>query len=320
MGDKGRETGQREYALMKAFLYRCAIAVWNRLPGQLHLARILKGLDLVPHRLRQDLRFSGGFSLDFQGTQIRFYASHDDGSAQHLFWNGLDGGWDATSLRVWATLARESSVVLDIGSNIGHYALVAKKVNPDAEVFAFEPSRRAFEALCRNVALNATPIHTANIALSDVTGTATFHDLHVLTAAGSLVSDADFKDHPQANSYEVQVQTLAAYAASNAISAIDLVSIDVERHEGAVIRGMGDLLHRHRPNVVLEILNEQIGDEVMPLFDGLEYSFYWIDELRGLVPTSALRRPRQSANSYNFLVCRKASVGDVQSLLVRDGP
>lgn len=303
---------------MKSFRFRVGIAIWSRLPGRLHVVRALRAIGFPRSGISQDLGFSGAFSLPFQGEHVHFFAEPDDKSAHHLFWHGLGGGWDAVSIKVWAALVKSSQVVLDIGANIGHYALVASKVNPDAEVFAFEPSRRAFEALRRNVALNGpSRIRTASVALSDMNGTALFHDLHSLTAVASLVPDDTLTNHTHATVYEVPVSTLSTYLAQSGVQRVDLVSIDVERHEDAVIRGMGDLLRLNRPNMLVEVLNDDAGTAIAAHFENLGYAFFWIDETRGLWSTSSLRRPSSADSSYNFLICRKESIDVVQPFVVK---
>jgi FkbM family methyltransferase len=49
---------------------------------------------------------------------------------------------------------RESDVVLDIGANIGAFAVYAAKQTPRGRVIAFEPASDNFELLARNAALN----------------------------------------------------------------------------------------------------------------------------------------------------------------------
>ena len=44
-----------------------------------------------------------------------------------LFWAGLEGGWEKTSMSLWIKLVKASVVVLDIGANTGLNALVANR-------------------------------------------------------------------------------------------------------------------------------------------------------------------------------------------------
>lgn len=59
----------------------------------------------------------------------------------------------------------ESNVVIDIGGNIGTFALHAARSAPRGRVFVFEPSGENFALLLENIALNRaaniTPVHAA---------------------------------------------------------------------------------------------------------------------------------------------------------------
>src|SRR3989344_7668310 len=64
-------------------------------------------------------------------------------------------------------LVEAGSCVLDIGANMGWYALNIAKLKPDTTVHAFEPLISTYAALTENVRLNGlTNIHTYNYGFS----------------------------------------------------------------------------------------------------------------------------------------------------------
>ena len=68
---------------------------------------------------------------------------------------------------------RKGQVVLDIGANIGYYALMdAAKVSKEGKVYAFEPFLRAFELLERSAKANnyGDILEMHNVAVGDVPG------------------------------------------------------------------------------------------------------------------------------------------------------
>jgi FkbM family methyltransferase len=71
-------------------------------------------------------------------------------------------------------------VVLDVGANIGAHTLYfARAVAPGGMVFAFEPRRLAFQALCANMALNSIPYDFCyQAALGDAPGSVTLPTLN----------------------------------------------------------------------------------------------------------------------------------------------
>lgn len=84
--------------------------------------------------------------------------------------NGFWGEKEANIAKV--ILANRRSVnVLDIGANIGGFALpIAKFISPlNGKLHAFEPQRIVFQQLCANVFLNRLDnVHTYNVAIGDV--------------------------------------------------------------------------------------------------------------------------------------------------------
>lgn len=62
------------------------------------------------------------------------------------------------------------------------------------------------------------------------------------------------------------------------VAGVDLVKIDVEQAENMVIEGMSDILERHQPNLLVEVV---LGDNLRSLMDMLsphDYNFAVINE------------------------------------------
>ncbi|MBS1568764.1 MAG: methyltransferase, partial [Bacteroidetes bacterium] len=76
---------------------------------------------------------------------------------------------------------------------------------------------------------------------------------------------------------------------------------DVETYEAEVLRGFLEILHRDRPSMLIEILNEKVAAEVGSILNGLDYDYYNIDDITWPPKkTHALSR----SGHFNFLVCR----------------
>jgi FkbM family methyltransferase len=68
-----------------------------------------------------------------------------------------------------------SSIVYDIGANIGYISLCIAKSFPDIQVVSFEPIPSTFDQLCANIKLNHIhTIRTLNYGLSNKTGPVEF--------------------------------------------------------------------------------------------------------------------------------------------------
>ena len=72
--------------------------------------------------------------------------------------------------------ARQAQVVIDVGANVGLFALYAASLNSNAVVHAFEPFPNNLEQLKRNLGLNpGNKVRPHLAAVSDKSGTATLY-------------------------------------------------------------------------------------------------------------------------------------------------
>jgi FkbM family methyltransferase len=212
---------------------------------------------------------------------------------------GYGRGWEGLSLQVWARLARDAGTILDMGAFRGVYALAAKAVNPQARVIAFEPVASSHDRLVENVSLNGFDIDAQRLAVSDSTGTATMFD--ALKRGHALASLA----RPPKVAYvkiEVPTTTLDAFLEREGMASVDLIKIDVEGHEAAVLRGMSGLLARSRPTLIIELLTEGAGANVLDMLRRHAYQAYLVAENDGLEPIAAVGP--KVRGSRNFLFCQ----------------
>ena len=276
-------------------------AAWRHLPLKLPALRVLRAVLKLPVRVYQHLHFHGDFDVEVAPGakfRIRSYANHVEND---LFWAGYAKNWERASLTVWRDLCRGAETVLDVGANTGVYALTAAALNPGARVIAFEPVQRVCDRLRTNAGLNGNRIMVENIAVSDQDGVATLHDTdgeHNYSAS----LDYQMLGSGYSQSYEVPTIRLDSYCAAHGIERVDLVKIDVERHEPAVFRGFRRMLEQSRPTVLVEILDAGIGQAVAGQIEGLGYAVYEFHELgteSGVFAASSLGQSER-----NYLLCQ----------------
>ncbi len=175
---------------------------------------------------------------------------------------------------VWTAIEPSLSpgdTFLDIGCNIGYYAvLAAKKVGPSGEVHAFDvdprPLRCLQKTLTRNQLYNVI-IHP--YAIGEAAGVSS-----LITSAESGITRLS-AGH---NGPQFPVLNLDAWAEYFKNRPVSAVKVDVEGHDEEVLRGASAILRRHRPVVVSEgnpipdySEKEEVSARIREFMVGLRY-------------------------------------------------
>jgi len=240
-----------------------------------------------PKPIWSRLAFQGSFRVQLPSGES--FLLNNAGTAENrIFWQGVTH-YEPHGLREWARMCRTAKVILDVGANYGIYSLVAKAVNPKAQVIAFEPVPESFARLQANAALNNFDIHCERVAVGDCEAfTRVYYDPRC-TDQATLTSN----DGHRNMSVPVQSLRLDRFLEQRGIT-VDLMKIDVEGHEPDVLRGLG----QHRPSAIfVEVLDDRAGREVADLAE--DYKFFRLDKF--LTPVEHLHRSR---NVRDFLLIR----------------
>jgi FkbM family methyltransferase len=195
----------------------------------------------------------------------------------------IDGDYENDALSFILARLDAGSVFVDVGANIGVFALpVAKKVGPTGAVLAVEASPRVFPYLEGNLKLNQLEhVRSVNAAAADAAGTVPFYEAPVNHfGMGSLAAQFDGKPIP------VHASTLDQLTVEAKLSRVDLLKIDVEGFEVKVLEGARGLLSSvHPPLIVFEFCDwaearvpgAQVGDAQRLLFQ-LGFSIWQLAE------------------------------------------
>lgn len=273
--------------------------IYMAVPFKLQLFSLTKAIYQPPQHVFRYLNFRGKFKVDVDRQS--FYIRNDWGLdiETSVFWTGLLGSWERVSLSIWIELCRTADVVFDIGANTGIYSLVAKAVNPRAQVYAFEPIRRIYEKLVRNNELNGFDIRCLEMALSSYDGEGVMYDLpyrHVY----AVMLDENLHSTPAVET-KVAVARGSTFIRHENLAKVDLIKLDVESHEPKVLEGFGECIRQTRPTILVEIWNDTIGEKVQGLLDGNGYLYFSTDEHTPLVRRDFIRN---SGPGYlNYLAC-----------------
>ena len=272
----------------------------------------LRRVWVPPPSVYRYLYFRGVFPLDVKGRRLllRQYGTWIE---NELFWRGVFGGWEASSLRLWTELAERAQVIVDVGANTGIYALLAKTVNPSARVFAFEPIQRAYEMLQANARLNGYDIDCRLSAVSNYDGVGEMFDLDIDNIY-HVALDRDVH-HGDVVRRKVDVVRLDTFLRQQNVEP-DLIKIDVESREPEVVEGLGAYLGERRPALLVEVWHDaeqqgdlHIGSRVEALVSGKGYRYWRIDEERGPVAAEHIGMPGRGYS--NYLLCTEEMAREI---------
>tara|TARA_B110000196_G_C21138218_1_gene662384 strand:- start:855 stop:1817 length:963 start_codon:yes stop_codon:yes gene_type:complete len=137
----------------------------------------------------------------------------------------------------------EGSVVLDIGANIGYYALMELNIiGSKGHLIAVEPSPWNIDLLKKNLDLNGKQDNVRVVAgaISSSRGTDTFH----LASSSNLNTFQNYgtvTQHLTGETIEVNTYRVAEVLTKEELDrGVDLIRMDVEGHEVDVIDGLMD--------------------------------------------------------------------------------
>lgn len=149
-------------------------------------------------------------------------------------------------------------------------------------MIAFEPHPESCQRLKAHVARNRlTNVEVLNQAVGQRPGIAPFALLEQLSDSALLGSD-----QPSEVSTEVEVTTVDIAVRKLGIRQVDLMKIDVEGAEGAVLRGAHEVLVAHHPLIIVEIdrrREQAFGDSPEAVFQYLHdlgYACYTLHRRR----------------------------------------
>jgi len=191
----------------------------------------------------------------------------DDG--RRLFVEGEESFEPETAL-IFRGIVKRAGTFMDIGANIGFYALIAKYYNPAVKVFAFEPEERAYTLLVESIQVNGWVDVTAErLALADFDGNGTLYLSRRETEA-SL--NQAFRS--ECTAQPCLVRTLDSYCREHEINRIDFLVIDTESTEPQVLAGGREVIGDCKPDIICEVLKGRTEATLMHFLKPLGYRFY----------------------------------------------
>ena len=143
-------------------------------------------------------------------------------------------------------LIKPGDNIIEAGANIGSHTLhMAKTIGAEGHIYAYEPQRIVFQTLCANLALNGiTNVHAIQAGLGSQQGHMTVPVINPNQPEnfGGISLNLTKQGEP------VEIHTIDALKLSHC----QLIKVDVEGMELAVIQGAKETIKNLRPILYLE--------------------------------------------------------------------
>lgn len=267
---------------------RLARQLYNYLPFKYQLYRQFRSFLKLPHCLYQHLQFNEHFSVNIDSSNSLLLYNRTC-IENEIFWNGVFGSWEQSSLLLWTSLCKVChGAIFDIGANNGVYSLIAAASTDSSTIHAFEPHPTFYSNLVDHISLNMYDdrIKSIPLAISDTS------------------NDSQIADYAKVGNYfNAKCISFDRYCESYVTCSVDLIKVDIEGMEMAFFAGAMKTLKKHRPTIIIEILDGCISKEQETYLLDLGYSFFTIDDntLSPPTPVSTLRSPLVLNRNYLLL-------------------
>jgi FkbM family methyltransferase len=203
---------------------------------------------------------------EIQGSRMLLNL-RDKGIHMDLFINGIREPLCTNYLK---RVIKPDMVVLDIGANIGYFALIQARIAK--KVIALEPDPDNFKALQNNINLNGyTNMKIHNIAAGSKDGKIGFH---IGTVSNwRRIATKNHKD----NIIEVPIRIMDNFLKDIGQKEIDYIRMDTEGYELDILKGLKNTLANNKLGLFIEThryLLEQYGYSQLELMEFLaNYNF-----------------------------------------------
>lgn len=172
---------------------------------------------------------------------------------------------------------RDGAVVLDVGANIGLFALYVLNKVKNARVVCVEPAPATFDLMKRNIAVNGFFADAVRSAVSNREGSATFTFYPNASSMSSLYADREedervtrqfmankdarllpyadrlLKSKFDAQTFECPLETISGLISRHELDTVDLLKLDVEKAEWEALEGISDEDWPRIQQIVVEV-------------------------------------------------------------------
>ncbi|MDK3160242.1 FkbM family methyltransferase [Kamptonema cortianum] len=196
----------------------------------------------------------------------------------------LDHHYESSTLKLWKNLAQSSEIILDLGSHVGLFSLVAAHSSkPDAKIFAVEADMNNFNMLRENSSCYKN-ISCINKAISSTGDLLWFCQKENNDGGGFITSNQDIVQKPEYFCQKIPTIKLEDLCREYLISKIDLVKLDLEGLELELMTEECEFWDLHSPSHIIVELTIQKNKRIdyNKLFDTMKRRGYKYKKIQSL--------------------------------------
>jgi len=216
----------------------------------------------------------------------------------HLWYFRLRDKYEFSWIRMIADAMNDATQFIDIGSNIGVFAITIAKAFPQKKIIAIEPLVENCAFLKHNVELNnISNIEIINAAVLNSSEMVKFYPNPIHDGGGSIINTGVYRTGSvclDANTYRLKNRKFLPEVEVKAIKLDDIIrcksviKIDVEGAEISVIESGSSIAKNNLVDVmVIEVLDKTIAD-VVSLLDNFGFDAFKEGDMSRLDSNSQL--------------------------------
>lgn len=192
-------------------------------------------------RTREGFEMKVGSEFDYTSFMLRLFGNLEPTTGRFILSNMAEGG-----------------TFLDIGANVGYFALLVASTLPNAQVVAFEPNPPIELCLSESVRRNGLGdrMKVVRKAVSNKAGAVSFA-VEAVNSGHSRMATAG----STADVIQVDAVIFDDWVRANPLSSrVSCIKMDVEGAEVLALKGMTSLLEEHRPALCIEGYDNQLAE------------------------------------------------------------
>ncbi len=181
----------------------------------------------------------------FRDVRLFFYCSPKSKVERTIISDGL---YNPAALDLAELFLVPHGILLDIGANIGSFALPLAKAHPEIEVHAYEPNPAALERFQKNISVN----RVRNIAVKNWAAGRQTGEFEFWAFDNRDLGLSSFLSPVQKGSQKIIVKMIRLDDLYKEEKKVCLIKTDTQGYELEVLEGARGLIQKDRPPILLE--------------------------------------------------------------------